>query len=250
MSELFLSVVIPVYNEQQRILGTLQQVTSYLAQQPYTWEVLVVDDGSTDATRSLVEQFARETGGVSLLALPHGGKGWALKGGMLKASGQYRFLSDADLSMPIEQLQRFLPPQLTGYDLAIGSRELPGSRRIGEPPARHLMGRVFNALVRLLAVPGIKDTQCGFKCLRGEVAQELFTLQRLHGFSYDVELLFLARQRGYRIVEVPIDWYYQPRSRVHPLRDTLQMTRDLLRIRWGHLRGKYRSLPTPAGERP
>lgn len=235
----YLSVVIPAYNEESRIIPTLRQVTDFLRSQPYTWEVVVADDGSTDGTAVLVEEFARHHKNVSLLSLPHRGKGWAVKHGMLKSRGEYRFMCDADLSMPIEQLPLFLPPS-TGYcDVALASREAPGARRVGEPPLRHLMGRVYNLLVRLLLRLNLKDTQCGFKCFRGAVASELFSLQRLTGFGFDIEVLFLSRQRGLRICEVPIEWHYRPRSKVSPLRDILAMSWDILRVRWFHFRGRY-----------
>lgn len=236
----FLSIVIPAYNEQARIGSTLEQVVGFLATRPYSWEVLIADDGSQDATASLVQQFTQAHPAVRLLRLPHGGKGWAVKHAMLQVAGQYRFLCDADLSMPIEQVERFLPPQVEGVHIAIGSRETPGARRIGEPTHRHLTGRAFNMLVRLLAVPGIKDSQCGFKCFRGDIAPGLFRRQQLNGFAFDVELLFLARKAGLVLKEIPIDWYYRQRSQVRLLRDSIAMTWDLLKIRWRHRRGMSR----------
>jgi glycosyltransferase involved in cell wall biosynthesis len=234
----FLSVVIPAYNEAHRILDTLGQVIRFLGSRSYSWEVVIVDDGSTDGTAELVSDFASRCGNLRLVRLPHRGKGWAVKHGMLDSAGCYCFLCDADLSMPIEQVERFLPPQLDGVDIAIGSREAPGSRRIGEPARRHTMGRLFNSLVRFLAVPGLDDTQCGFKCFRGQVVAELFQQQTLDGFAFDVELLFLARRSGMKIREVSIDWYYREQSKVRPLQDAYAMTRDLLRIRWRHRRGR------------
>lgn len=250
MDTLFLSVVIPAYNEERRILSTLQRVTDYLATQEYSWTVLVADDGSTDNTAALVRDFAREQPQVTLLPLTHRGKGWAVRSGMLHARGEYRFLCDADLSMPIEQLELFLPPRLTGYDIAIGSREAEGARRFDEPQLRHLMGRLFNGMTRALAVRGINDTQCGFKCFRGGVADLLFPLQRIPGFGFDVEVLFLAQSMRLRLVEVPIDWYHKDASKVHPVRDGLAMTRDILRVRWNALRGKYGRLDPVKGTPP
>ncbi|MDA0733723.1 MAG: glycosyltransferase family 2 protein [Chloroflexi bacterium] len=232
----FLSIVIPAYNEESRILETLGQVVEFLASQSYSWEVVVVDDGSTDGTASLVSDFASRHSSVRLITVPHRGKGWAVKHGMLDAAGAYRFLCDADLSMPIEQVERFLPPQLDGVDIAIGSREAPNSRRIGEPARRHTMGRLFNGLVRVLAVPGLDDTQCGFKCFRGEIVSELFQRQTLDGFAFDVELLFMAYRSGMKIQEVGIDWYYRDQSKVRQIHDSFAMTRDLLKIRWRHKR--------------
>jgi dolichyl-phosphate beta-glucosyltransferase len=239
----FLSIVIPAYNEEPRIMGTLGQVVQFLEARSFSWEVVVVDDGSTDATALLVGECAAENARVRLLSRPHQGKGGAVKEGMLEAAGRYRFLCDADLSMPIEQVERFLPPQLKSVDIAVGSREAVNSRRIGEPWRRHLMGRFYNRLVRLLAVPGLDDTQCGFKCFRGDIVPQLFGRQTLAGFAFDVEILFLARRQGLRIAEVGIDWYHRERSKVHPLRDSLAMTRDLLKIRWRYFRGGYNTPP-------
>jgi len=234
----FLSIVIPAYNEEPRILDTLRQVVRFLDSRSYTWEVVIVDDGSSDSTAALVGDFASRYANVRLISLPHRGKGWAVKHGMLDATGSYCFLCDADLSMPIEQVERFLPPQLEGVDIAIGSREAPNSRRIGEPLRRHTMGRLFNGLVRVLAVPGLDDTQCGFKCFRGEIVAELFQRQTLDGFAFDVELLFLAHRSGMKIREVGIDWYHREQSKVRPIPDSFAMTRDLLKIRWRHSRGQ------------
>jgi dolichyl-phosphate beta-glucosyltransferase len=158
---------------------------------------------------------------------------------MLAARGEYLFICDADLSMPIEEVAKFLPPQLEDYDVAIASREVEGARRYGEPAYRHLMGRVFNFLVRLLAVPGFQDTQCGFKCFRREVARDIFPYQTMDGWGFDVEVLFIARKRGYRIVEVPINWYYMANSRVKPIRDTLSMLGELLQVRLNDWQGMY-----------
>ena len=241
----FLSVIVPAYNEEARISASLTAITDYLGGQNYSWEVLVVDDGSTDATAQLAEESIGSNSRVHLVSVPHGGKGWAVKQGMLRAQGQYRFLCDADLSMPIEQLSRFLPPNGPAADIVIGSREVLGSRRINEPWRRHLMGRIFNLLVRLLAVPGIQDTQCGFKCFKGQVAQQLSTLQKLNGFGFDSELLFLARKLDFSVAEVPIDWYYQPRSKVRPIQDSLRMIGDLLSIRWSYFRGRYGKRVSP-----
>ena len=218
----------------------MQSAIEYLEVQTYTWDILVVDDGSTDDTAQVVGEFAGACPRIGLLSVAHGGKGWAVRNGMLHSRGEYRFLCDADLSMPIEQISRFLPPAMEECDIAIGSRELPKARRIGEPSRRHLMGRMFNGLVRLAVLPGISDTQCGFKCFRGSVVERLFGSQVLSGFAFDVELLFLARKQGLRIVEVPIDWHYRALSRVRPFRDSLSMAIDVTRIRWNHLRGRYR----------
>jgi dolichyl-phosphate beta-glucosyltransferase len=204
----------------------------------------VVDDGSADETASLVEQFATDHPGVQLLRLTHGGKGWAIKNGMLHAHGEYRFMADADLSMPVSQLSLFLMPDMAKWDISIGSREAAGAKRVNEPMRRHLMGRIYNYLIRLLLIPGIQDTQCGFKLFKDSVAQELFSLQRIKGWGFDIEVLFLARKRKLRVHEVPIEWHYRSQSKVRPVRDSLAMTFEILRVRWYSLSGAYRS-PEP-----
>ena len=240
MAQVFLSLVIPAYNEEARISETLQRVISYLEGRSYSWEVLVADDGSSDGTGSLVAEVAATQPNLRLISLSHRGKGWAVKNAMLAATGEYRVLCDADLSVPIEQVERLLPPQAQGIDIALGSRAAEGAKRIGEPARRHLMGRIYNALVRTIAVAGIQDTQCGFKCYRGEVVPVLFQQQTMDGFAFDVEVLFLARKAGMTLREIPVDWYYRENSKVRAFRDSVAMTLDLLRIRWRHLRGRYR----------
>ncbi len=239
----FLSIVVPALNEEQRLPDTLARLLAFVEAQPYATEVLVVDNASTDATAAIARETGRDHPSVRLLRCEPRGKGLAVRMGMLAASGEYRFFCDADLSMPVEQLSRFLPPALTGVDIAIASREAPGAVRYGEPAYRHWIGRVFNLLVRLLAVPGLHDTQCGFKCFRAEAAQDLFSLQRLGGWTFDVEVLFIASRRGYRIAELPIPWYYASGSRVRPVQDSLAMLLDLFRIRAGWRRGWYARSP-------
>ena len=226
--------MIPAYNEELRISRTVREVIDYLDRQQYGWEIIVVDDGSTDATASLVRQAAGEDERVRVVSLPHAGKGWAVRNGMLAACGEFRLLSDADLSVPIAQVERLLPPQNGGADVSVGSREAPGAARYGEPTRRHLMGRVFNSAARCLAAPRISDTQCGFKCFRARAAEELFSRATMNGFSYDVEILHLANRLGMTIAEIGVDWHYREHSKVRPFRDAFSMGLDLLRIRWRH----------------
>ncbi len=237
--QVFLSVVVPAYNEARRLPRTLPQITAFLETQPYTWEVLVVDNGSTDDTLRIVQDFAHQHPRVRALHTPLRGKGRAVKMGMLAARGRWRFLADADLSMPIQELPRFLPPRAPDADVLIGSREAPGAMRYHEPWYRHLIGRVFNYMVQVAALPGIKDSQCGFKNFRGDVAERLFRCQRLMGMSFDVEILFIARRWGLRIAEIPIPWYFDPDSRVRLVHDSLRMAWDLLTIRFHAWRGRY-----------
>lgn len=228
----------PAFNEEARIVDSLTRISSYLSGQAYSWEVIVVDDGSTDSTAGLVAEVCTRMTGMSLVAQPHRGKGHAVRVGMRAASGEYRFQCDADLSMPIEQLSNFLPPNFEGPGIAIGSRSAPGARRLGDPPIRKLMGKAFSMLVRLGGA-GFTDTQCGFKCFAGVRAQALFDQQRLDGFGSDVEALYLARRFGIPVTEVPIVWHYAPGSKVRPVRDTVRMIAELAVIRVNALRGRY-----------
>lgn len=246
----YLSLIIPAYNEGERLGETLCTVTSYLDRQAYDWELLVVDDGSTDTTLALATAVAQRHPRVVVLANPHRGKAYAVRSGVLRARGKVIGFTDADLSTPIDTLAAVLPRLAEGYSVVIGSRERFGAVRHDEPVHRHLMGRVFNTLVRLIALPGIQDSQCGFKVLRGPVAHELFKAVLLYGddapppsgpavTGFDVELLYLARRHGYRIAEVPVYWRYFARSKVDPLRDSGRLLRDVLAVRWNALRGRY-----------
>ena len=234
----FLSVIIPAYDEEQRLPDSLQKVVTYLEQEDYGWEVVVADDGSRDRTPQIADEFAERCASVRLVRSEHGGKGHACKQGVLAARGQWLFLCDADLSMPIEELSKFVALSTQGYDILIGSREMPGAHRYGEPALRHLMGRVFNLVTRC-AVRSINDTQCGFKLFSRDVARDLFSVQRISGWAFDVELLFVAQRRGHKIVEVPIEWYYGSRSKVSPVRDTLDMLCEVARVRVNGWRGLY-----------
>ncbi len=236
---MFLSIVIPAYNEEKRLPGTLQKIDEFLSKQDYSAEVLVVENGSTDRTAEIVRDFSKEHPQFKLISIKERGKGIAVKTGMLAAQGEYRFICDADLSMPIEEVNKFLPPTLEGYDVAIASREAPGAHRFNEPRYRHLMGRVFNFIVRVLAVPGFADTQCGFKCFTAEAAELVFPKQTMSGWGFDVEVLFIALHHGLKVVEVPVNWYYMENSRVNPVKDTFSMLREVLKVRQNARKGIY-----------
>jgi glycosyltransferase involved in cell wall biosynthesis len=238
--EPFLSLVIPAHNEAARLPDSLAQIATFVAAQPYPTEVIVVENASRDNTAGVVTDFARDHPYVRLLREPQPGKGRAVRIGVLAARGAYVFQCDADLSMPVAEIPKFLPPALDGYDVAIASREGPGARRFGEPAYRHFMGRVFNFIVQVVALPGIEDSQCGFKCYRGPAARQIFPAQTMSGWGFDVEVLFIARRRGLRVVEVPIDWYYTPQSKINPLLDTWRMLREVLQVRLNAWRGRYR----------
>jgi dolichyl-phosphate beta-glucosyltransferase len=237
----FLSIIVPAYNEAKRLPNSLPQIIEFVRGQDYPIEVIVVDDGSTDQTADIVREFQKEVSFITLLQVEHGGKGHAVRAGMMQANGEYLFLCDSDLSMPIGEITKFLPPALDGYDVAIASREIEGAHRYNEPAYRHLMGRVFNLIVRVLAVYGIHDTQAGFKCFQRDAARQLFPLQSIDGWGFDVEILFVAQSHGMRIVEVPINWYYANRSQVRPIQDTYNMFREVLKVRLNAWQGRYNS---------
>jgi len=235
----FFSIVIPAYNEEHRLPSTLEQLFHFLENQPFASEIIVVENGSDDRTFEIAQQFADKQKNVHVLRSEQRGKGLAIQRGVLAASGEYIFMCDADLSMPVEEMSHFIPPELEGVDIAIASREAPGSIRYNEPYYRHFTGRVFNTLIRLLVLPSLQDTQCGFKCIRAQVARDIFPYQTLTGWAFDVELLYIARHHGYQIVEIPIDWYFNADSKISVVRDSLRMFLDLLRIRRNAHRGLY-----------
>lgn len=234
-----LSLIIPAYNEGERLPQTLPGVFDFLESQAYSFEIILVNNNSGDDTREIALEFAKTRPYLHVLDEMTQGKGAAVRAGMLAATGEYLFMADADFSMPVAEIAKFLPPRLGHYDVAIGSRETPGAVRYNEPQYRHFMGRVFNFYVKVLAIPGFEDTQCGFKCFRREVAHDILPSQTIDGWAFDVELLFIALKRGYQIIEVPIHWYYGENSRVSPVRDTVNMIREVLRIRYNGFIGRY-----------
>ena len=247
----YLSIVVPAYNEERRLPHTLQSILSFLQSQGQEGEIIVVDDGSVDGTAQVVESFAATHPGVRLIRNQHGGKAFAVRTGMLAATGQHVLFTDADSATPIEEWNKLRPLLDEGFDVVIGSREGVGARRHDEPWHRHLMGRVFNLIVQMLAVPGIRDTQCGFKAFQQRAALDLFGNMQLYGANsgpvqgamltgFDVEILFLARKWGYRIAEVPVHWYYGNESKVSPIKDSWRNLSDVLRVRGNDIRGRYR----------
>ena len=234
-----LSIIIPAYNEQERLPASLKDLREFLESCQFSSEVIVVDNGSSDSTAELVRCMSASWPAVRLVQTARRGKGLAVRLGLLAAEGTYSFFCDADFSMPVPEIAKFLPPQLLGAELAIGTREGPEAERVGEPLRRHLMGRAYNALVRSLALPGIQDSQCGFKCIRADIGQKLAAVLTVDGWGFDVELLAVARRWGYQIVEVPIHWQYSPSSRIQPALDSWRMTTDLFRVWWNLRVGRY-----------
>ncbi len=233
--EIKLSVIIPAYNEEKRLGSTLEQITAFLAKKPFVSEVIVADDGSRDRSAALAREKLRGIRHQVLEAPVNQGKGSAVQRGMLAAKGKYRLFSDADLSTPIEETDRFLKYLDEGYEVVIGSRALSGSNVVvSQNRMRETMGRIFNAFAQLLAIRGIQDSQCGFKAFTAKAAEDLFRRQKLRGFSFDAEIVFLSQSRGYRLLETPVTWRNSVQSRVRLLRDPFHMFYDLLKIRWLH----------------
>lgn len=249
MANPFLSVVIPSFNEKANLArNVLDQISGYLNQQTFTWEIILSDDGSTDGTVEELTVYVKDHPGFKLLTNPHAGKGPTVKAGMLAAKGDWRLFTDFDQSTPIQEIKK-LWPFTKSYQVISGSREVSGAMRDKEPIHRHIMGRVFNLLVQVLAVPGMLDTQCGFKLFSASAAEKLFRSLYIYGGNqstkhaftgaFDVELLFLAHKYGFPMVEVAIIWHHYQSDRVNPIRDSLRMFRDILKIRWADLTGKY-----------
>ena len=235
MKDPFLSIVIPCFNEEKRLSHTLDKILSYLRRQNYSWEILVSDDGSTDSTAKLAEEKLGTLPHKLLRNLYNEGKGEAVKRGMLESHAPYVLFTDADLSTPIEEVEKLLTQLQDGFDVAIGSRGLATSQvEVPQNFFRQSMGKIFNRIARLVSFKQIHDSQCGFKCFRRDAAQSLFKAQKLKGFSFDAEIMYLAQKRGLRIAEVPIIWRNSPASRVHILKDSFLMFLDIFRIPWIH----------------
>jgi glycosyltransferase involved in cell wall biosynthesis len=244
----FLSVVIPAYNEERSLkAGNLSGVYEYLKAQNYPWEVLVVDDGSTDATLPLAKQYAKDTPGFRVISEPHRGKGGTVIAGMLKAKGDIVLFTDMDQATPINQLAKVLPKFDAGFDIVIGSR----SGREGAPLIRKVMAYGFSALRFLVLRLPYKDTQCGFKAFNRQAARKIFTRMKIfsekmraQGASvtagFDLEILYLARKLGFRVAEVPVEWHHKEGTKVNPLKDSWEGFRDLMRVRFNALAGKYK----------
>jgi len=245
-----LSLVIPAYNEAQRIAATLSTAVTYLIAQPYPAEIILIDDGSSDDTLLVAEAAAAPHPMVRVLAIPHRGKAAAVRVGMRAAVNDVVAFSDADLATPLSYLEGMRDMLSTRCDIVIGSREGAAASRVGEPSYRHLMGRIFNLLVRALLLPGIQDTQCGFKVFRRPVLKDVLdrallypdSSQPVHGprvTAFDVELLVIARRLGFTICSVPVVWTYGTSSKVHPGWDTWHNVIDVLRVRINASRGRY-----------
>lgn len=236
MNKPYFSLIIPAYNEQQRISDTLTTVARYLDRTDWAYEIIAVDDGSTDDTRRAMIESSAKIESLRIISYrPNRGKGYAVRQGVFASRGEYVGFSDADLSAPIEEISKLFAAMRKGYDIVIGSRSVKGARiETHQPFYRELGGKALNLVIQLLAVPGIHDTQCGFKLFRGDVARTIFNLCFIDGWSFDVEVLYIARRLGYKIAEVPVRWSHSADSKIRPFRAGLQMLWDIVRIRSHH----------------
>jgi dolichyl-phosphate beta-glucosyltransferase len=241
MKDVFLSIVIPAYNEEKKIGRTLSLIVDYLNKKIFDWEIIVIDDGSRDRTKDIIKRFMGDKR-ISLIGNEKNrGKGYSVKKGILRAQGGFILFSDADLSTPIDEMDKLFLCLRNGYDIAIGSRGLEESKIIiPQFWIRQTMGKIFNLIIRFFILPGIKDTQCGFKLFKGSIAKKVFSLLKIDGFAFDVEVLYIAEKLNLKIKEVPIKWYDSPESKVNPTIDSFKMLIDVCKIKMRSIRKKYR----------
>lgn len=245
MEPLTLSLVLPAYNEAGRIVKSLDQAIAYAGKHGSRMEVIVVNDGSTDATAEIVRKFGEQHPSVRLVENPgNRGKGFSVRNGMLHAHGDVLLFSDADLSSPIEEVDKLLAALQSGADVAIGSRWVQKELQLKPQPFyRRLLGRIFNLALRAILGLNFKDTQCGFKAFRRSAAELVFPQQKIERWGFDPELLYLAQRAGLRIAEVPVAWSHSAGTRIRPLRDGMRMFVELFQIRWNAMRGRYSQPP-------
>jgi dolichyl-phosphate beta-glucosyltransferase len=241
LGSLTYSIVLPAYNEAARIAASLDRVMEYASRHDWTMEVIVVNDGSSDATADVVRQYAIRYPSLRLIENPgNRGKGFSVRNGMLHARGDILLFSDADLSSPIEEAEKLFAAIESGADVAIGSRWVRKELQvIPQPLYRQILGRMFNLALRVVLGLNIKDTQCGFKAFRRSAAELLFAQQKVERWGFDPEVLYLAKRAGLRIDEVPVGWAHSEGTRLHPVRDGIRMLIELFQIRWNAISGKY-----------
>lgn len=250
-NRVFLSIIVPTYNEEKNILNTLKKIGSFLESQKYTYEILLMDDGSTDSTSEIASNFSKANKFVKVCKLPHRGKAATVIAGMEMAGGDYVLFSDADLATPIEEVKKLLHYVINDkYDIAIASREGIGAVRKNEPFIRHIMGRVFNLIVQILLVKGLKDTQCGFKLFTNHSCKKVVSKLSLYKnakeikvpkvTAFDVEILFVAKRLGFKIKSVPVEWTHIETDRINPLRDSFVNFFDVLKVWLNDKKGYYK----------
>jgi dolichyl-phosphate beta-glucosyltransferase len=234
-----LSIVMPAHNEEHRLPPSLEKIDAFLKTQGFQAEVIIVENGSHDRTYEVAQEYAQKYPYIHPIKVGTRGKGLAVKAGMLAATGDYRFICDVDLSMPIEEIVKFLPPRVGDNDVIIATREGEGAVRVDEPEYRHFIGRVNTWITKITILRGFEDTQCGFKMFTRRAAEDLFEVQQMTGIGFDIELLFLAKKRGYKICEVPITWYFNADSRMRLVQDSLRLLSEIWSIRQNWRKGVY-----------
>jgi len=243
MAQLKLSVIIPAYNEEKRIVPTLKSIDKYLEVRPYDYEIIVVANQCTDNTEGVVKEYMKTVENLKLMSLENHctGKGEAVKKGVEKAQGEYIMFMDADNATRIDEIDKFWPYFEEGYDVVIGSRQVKGANIVIEQPwYRRFLGRAANFLIQLILLRGIKDTQCGFKMFTYRAAKEIFAKSRIIGWGFDMEILAIARSRGYKIKELPVSWYEAGKSRLRPVRASWRTLRELIKVKLNLMKGRYK----------
>lgn len=233
MNSKFISIIIPAYNEESRLSASIEKIIEFVEINNINAEIIIVDDGSKDNTVSAAKEFGDK---VRVLEQPQNmGKGAAVRRGMLESSGEILLFTDADLSTPIYEIKKVLAQFESGTEIFVGSRALDNSMiKKHQPKYRELMGKTFNVFVQLIVFKGIKDTQCGFKAFTNQAAKKIFSIAKLDGFGFDVEVLYIARKLGYKIDEVPVEWYNDERTTVSPIKDSAKMFWELIKVRMMH----------------
>lgn len=243
---LLLSIIVPCFNEEDRLRDSLPVLKKYLVAQDFTWEVIFIDDGGSDDTARVPFEFFDESQVRAIRYEENRGKGYAVKRGILAAQGELILLTDADFSTPIQEWERLHACLKAGEQVVIGSRSLPGSRVVVHQAwVREFLGKVFNKLIRVIVLRGFIDTQCGFKLFRREVGISIFKKMTVDRFCFDVEFLFIAKKWGLKIRELPVEWHDVLYSRVQMVRDSSCMILDAFRICWNDWRGRYEPDPSP-----
>ena len=239
--KIYLSVIIPAYNEEDRIKNTLLEIDKFLTIQNYNYEIIVVDDGSCDGTAELVKNLQKNISKLEIISNQKNcGKGYAVRRGMLEACGKFRLFMDADNATGVEQIQNFFPFFQKGYEIVIGSRDLQNSQiKKHQPFYKEILGDIGNFLIQILVISGIKDTQCGFKCFSAKFAEDVFPKLKINRWGFDIEILILAQKKGYRIKTVPVIWTNDINSKV-TLSAYLETLKELLQIKWNIIKGKYK----------
>ncbi len=243
MTSPLISLIVPCFNEQRRVKESIEAIAAFFSAEEEEFELVIVDDGSTDHTASIVETLIASNSSLikntRLIRVSHKGKGWAVRNGMVNSKAKYRFISDLDLSVSLTHIKEFVKSMKNGADVVIASRQLNGSQRLNEPRRRFFASRFFNQIIRCFLLLRVSDSQCGFKGFTGDTADAIFSVQCLNGYCFDPEVLFIAKKMNYTVVESPVIWTHQVASKINLKVDSIKMVWDLLRIRIYSMTGKY-----------